>query len=56
MVAKIITLLVTLMLGIIANAIYNYIKIIVTTEKVKFPFLKSKTQKQTPKAPGFSFW
>ena len=55
MVTKITTLLVTLMLGIIANAIYDYIKIIVTTKKVKFPFKKLKTQEQTPKAPGFLF-
>ena len=38
MVTKITTLLVTLMLGIIADAIYDYIKITVTTKKVKFPF------------------
>lgn len=31
------------------------LKTIVTTEKVRFPFKKSKTQEQTPKAPGFLF-
>ena len=30
------------------------LKTIVTTEKVRFPFKKSKTQ-ETP-TPGFSFW
>lgn len=32
------TLLVTLMLGIIANAIYDYIKNYSNHKKVKFPF------------------
>lgn len=44
MVTKITTLLVTLMLGIIANAIYDYIKNYSNHKKVKFPFKKSKTQ------------
>ena len=44
MVTKITTLLVTLMLGIIANAIYDYIKNYSNHKKVKFPFKKLKTQ------------
>lgn len=42
------TLLVTLMLGIIANVIYDYIKNYSNHRKGYIPFKKSKTQETPP--------